>query len=362
MTRILVIEDEEALRLNLQALLEAEDYQSLGAANGRSGVELAREHLPDLILCDVMMPELDGYGVLAELHQDPVTATIPFIFLTAKADKLALRQGMELGADDYLTKPFTIDEVLKAVTTRLEKRASVDKKYRQKLEDLRGSITFLLPHELRTPLTGILNGSEMLKEMWDELGQDDKLRMVDIVHHSAQRLQRLILNYLLYAELELAAAAPPAAPVLPAPGMNLHALVTAVATQKAHPAQREADLSFDLAEATLLISEDHLRKIVEELLDNAFKFSRAGTAVRVTGTRTDQAYTLAFVDHGIGLTVKQIADIGAYMQFERKLHEQQGSGLGLTIARRLVELYGGKLSIESIPGLQTTVSVTLPMG
>jgi len=269
---------------------------------------------------------------------------------------------MELGADDYLTKPFTIDEVLKAVTTRLEKQATVDKKYRQKLEDLRGSITFSLPHELRAPLTGILNGSELLIEMWDELERDEGLRMVDIVYHSAQRLQRLILNYLLYAELELAAAVPPAAPVLPEPSMNLQALVINVATQKAQHAQREADLTVDVAEATVLISEDHLRKIVEELLDNAFKFSKAGTVVCVTGTRADQAYTLAFIDQGRGLTVQQIADIGAYMQFERKLHEQQGSGLGLTIARRLVELHGGKLSIESIPGQQTIVSVTLPMG
>jgi two-component system, sensor histidine kinase and response regulator len=361
MTKILVIEDEDALRINLQALLKAEDFQSLGAANGRSGVELAREYLPDLILCDVMMPELDGYGVLAELRRDPVTATIPFIFLTAKANKPDLRQGMELGADDYLTKPFTIDEVLKAVTTRLEKQATVDKKYRQKLENLRGSIAFSLPHELRTPLTGILTGTDLLKEMWDELERDEGLRMVDIVQHSAQRLQRLILNYLLYAELELAAAAPPAAPVLPEPGMNLNALVTEIANHKAQQVKREADLSLDLAEGTVLISEDHLRKIVEELLDNAFKFSRAGTTVRVTGIRTDQSYTLSFIDQGCGLTVQQIADIGAYMQFERKLHEQQGSGLGLTIARRLVELYGGKLSIESTPGRQTTVQVTLPM-
>ena len=111
MTRILVIEDEEALRVNLQTILEAENFQSMGAANGRIGVDLAREQLPDLILCDVMMPELDGYGVLAELRQDPITATIPFIFLTAKADKSDLRQGMNLGADDYLIKPFRVNEL-----------------------------------------------------------------------------------------------------------------------------------------------------------------------------------------------------------------------------------------------------------
>jgi two-component system sensor histidine kinase/response regulator len=359
MPKILVIEDEEALRINLQSLLEAEDFHSIGAPDGRRGVELAREHLPDVILCDVMMPELDGYGVLAELRQDPITATIPFIFLTAKADKPALRQGMELGADDYLTKPFTVDEVLKAVTTRLEKQASVDKKFRKKLEDLRSSITLSLPHELRTPLTGILNGSSLLEEMFDELDRDDMLRMIDVVHHSAQRLQRLILNYLLYAELEVAAVSHETSRA-PGTSTNLKALVIKVAAPLAKQAQREADLSFDLVEAAVLISEEHLQKIVEELLDNAFKFSQAGTAVRITGRQTDQRYALDFVDHGRGMTAKQIADIGAYMQFERKLHEQQGSGLGLTIARRLVELYGGKLSIESTPGQQTTVSVTLP--
>jgi CheY-like chemotaxis protein len=90
--------------------------------NGLIGALWAREHLPDLIICDVMMPELDGYGVLAALRQDPATATIPFIFLTAKADKVDLRQGMELGADDYLTKPFTTEELLGAIASRFAKQ------------------------------------------------------------------------------------------------------------------------------------------------------------------------------------------------------------------------------------------------
>lgn len=103
MTKILVIEDEQGVRENLLEILEAENFDTIGAENGHVGITWAWEHRPDLIICDVMMPELDGYEVLKLLRQDPVTETIPFIFLTAKADKADLRQGMELGADDYLT-------------------------------------------------------------------------------------------------------------------------------------------------------------------------------------------------------------------------------------------------------------------
>ncbi|MGI8501040.1 MAG: EAL domain-containing response regulator [Hassallia sp.] len=124
MTKILVIEDEKFVRENLLELLEAEDFQTVPAANGRIGLELVTSENPDLILCDMMMPEIDGYGVLATLRQNPVTATIPFIFLTAKSSRSDFRQGMNLGADDYLTKPFTRAELLSAIEGRLNKQAT----------------------------------------------------------------------------------------------------------------------------------------------------------------------------------------------------------------------------------------------
>ncbi|MBW4645913.1 MAG: EAL domain-containing response regulator [Goleter apudmare HA4340-LM2] len=127
MTKILVIEDEESVRENLLDLLDAEDFDTIAAANGKIGVNLACSEFPDLILCDVMMPEIDGYGVLSTLRQDPTTATIPFIFLTAKSAKFDFRQGMDMGADDYLTKPFTRAELLSAIVNRLEKQANLKK-------------------------------------------------------------------------------------------------------------------------------------------------------------------------------------------------------------------------------------------
>jgi DNA-binding NarL/FixJ family response regulator len=121
MKKILVIEDEPETLDNLVLMLEMEGFKAFGASNGRAGVELARHETPDVILCDVTMPELDGYGVLEKLRADRATVSIPFIFLTAKGDKKDLRVGMNLGADDYLTKPASAVEVLEAINSRLER-------------------------------------------------------------------------------------------------------------------------------------------------------------------------------------------------------------------------------------------------
>jgi len=125
MPKILIIEDEESVRENILDLLEAEDFETIAAANGKIGLDLAISEVPDLILCDMMMPEIDGYQVLTALRQEPITATIPFIFLTAKSAKSDFRRGMDLGADDYITKPFTRAELLSAIMNRLEKYATL---------------------------------------------------------------------------------------------------------------------------------------------------------------------------------------------------------------------------------------------
>ncbi|MEG3929581.1 EAL domain-containing response regulator [Microcoleus sp. D3_18a_C4] len=129
MKKILVIEDEQLIRENILKLLKAEGFDVTGAENGAQGLNAAVSNLPDVILCDVMMPELDGYGVLVALRSNPVTATLPFVFLTGKADRSEMRQGMELGADDYLTKPFTKAELVGAISSRLKKQEAVAEQY-----------------------------------------------------------------------------------------------------------------------------------------------------------------------------------------------------------------------------------------
>jgi len=121
MKKILVIEDESVLRMNLAKTLRLEKFAPLTAANGREGIALARRELPDLILCDILMPEVNGWRVLEEIRADPNTARIPFIFLTAKGELPDLRAGMNLGADDYLVKPVHLDDLLAAIEARLER-------------------------------------------------------------------------------------------------------------------------------------------------------------------------------------------------------------------------------------------------
>lgn len=124
---VLIIEDNQDIRESTAEILELADYTVYTAENGKKGVELAQEHLPDIILCDIMMPELDGYGVLYMLSKNDQTAGIPFIFLTAKAERSDMRKGMEMGADDYLTKPFDDMELLTAIESRLQKRSQLTK-------------------------------------------------------------------------------------------------------------------------------------------------------------------------------------------------------------------------------------------
>jgi len=357
MKKILVIEDTPSLREGILEVLHTGGFEVVGAENGRIGVQLAREYRPDLIICDVMMPELDGYHVLAALRQDPTTATIPFIFLPSRGAREDIRQGMGIGADDYLTKPFKIEELLSAVRTRLERQAAVSKKF----EDLRVNISTALPHELRTPLTGIIGFSQMLKDPSLTFTREETAEIGKAIYDSGLRLKRLIENYLLYVDIGLIAADPEKTKALSQTSIvNPGEIVGVIAKEKAKDAHREADLILQVTPTEeLQMAEDHFRKIIEELVDNALKFSQAGTPVRITAVVREGTFTLSVMDSGRGMTPEQIANIGAYMQFDRKLYEQQGSGLGLAIVKGLVELYEGQLSITSVPHQQTTVCIQL---
>ncbi|MBW4574916.1 MAG: response regulator [Aphanothece sp. CMT-3BRIN-NPC111] len=361
MQKILVIEDEKAVRENLLDMLDAEDFHAIGAENGRIGVQLAEEHIPNLIICDIMMPELDGYDVLVALRKNTETATIPFIFLTAKADKADLRQGMALGADDYLTKPFTRNELLQTITTRLSKQEAISKQTQKKLDELRANITLSLPAELRNPINKIIDISEIFINEYDSIEPIEILEKGEDINKYARNLYKLIQNFLILANIQIVATDPERIKALRNHRMSYpQSVITEVVTQKAQQVARESDWKLEVQDATVHISELKLKKILEELIDNAFKFSSAGTPVQVISTQDNNNYILYITDYGRGMTAEQIRKVGAYMQFERQLYEQQGSGLGLTIAKALTELHGGELTIESIPSKQTTVRLVLP--
>ena len=165
MTTILIIEDETAIRELISELLILEGFDVAEAVNGREGIAIAQSVLPDLIICDVMMPEIDGHGVLQALQKNPQTVSIPFIFLTAKGTRQDVRYAMNLGADDYLIKPFANDELLEVIQIRLRKKEIINQQYIEKLEENKEKISHLLYHDLLTNLPNQLS----LRENFERL-------------------------------------------------------------------------------------------------------------------------------------------------------------------------------------------------
>lgn len=203
MHRILVIDDEDQMRSLLRMALEDRGYEVMDAPNGQAGLEMVRAHVPALVLCDVNMSKLDGYATLASVRQDPLTMSVPFILMTGMADHAGLRQGMEMGADDYLPKPFTIPQLYAAVETRLKKADAMRVEAERKLDDLRANISMVLPHELRTPLNGILSFGELLANSAETLEKWEVAEMGRDIHESARKLERLVENALIFTQLQL---------------------------------------------------------------------------------------------------------------------------------------------------------------
>ena len=362
MKRILVIEDEAAVRANILEILDSGGYAGIGAENGRAGLETAQRERPDLILCDIMLPELDGYAILRALRQDARTTAIPLIFLTAKVDRDDVRHGMELGADDYIAKPFRRLDLLRAISARLQRRQELLQQAERQLKDLRSSINLALPHELRTALTGILGFSELISTHSNILELAELAEMGRAIYDSSTRLQHLLDNFLVYARLELLAADAAHVIALRQEGTSgAGDVVQALAVNKAQTLGRRHDLEVTTVDCMVAMSVAYFSKLCEELVDNAFKYSAPGTPVNVTAEIMANRLRLTIRDQGRGMTPQQMADIGAYVQFDRQTFERRGVGLGLIIAQRLAEIHGGWLRMASEAGVGTTISVELPL-
>lgn len=360
MAQILIVDDDDQLRQTIMMVLKLRGFTPLEADNGVAALEVARKHFPDLIISDINMPGQDGFSALKQIREDPSTAAIPMILMTGEMDS-NMRKGMELGADDFLTKPFAMPELLNAINARLRKHEVVQKAAEKKLSELRENISLMLPHELNTPLVGILGFGEIIHSCADTLKVEELREMGKNILESGQRLQKLIQNFLIFAQLELVGADPKeVAAMRQKLTANAAQVITLAARARVEAAQREKDLEENLTEARVEIAEDLLSKIVEELVGNALKFSKPGQKVKV-GNRLDGNFVeLTVADEGRGMKSEHVAQIDAYVQFDRKLHEQQGSGLGLAICKKLTDIHGGKLEVTSREGEGTTVTVRLP--
>jgi signal transduction histidine kinase len=363
MAKILIIEDEPLTRDVIVEVLKISGFTPMIAENGRIGLKLAKEELPDLIICDVVMPEIDGFELLTLLKQDQKTVNIPFVFLTAQAGFRESRKGMALGADDYLPKPFDIEELNRTIKTQLEKKDARKKEQLSQLNELRVNITSAIPHELHTSLNGIVGTTELLLSLDNSLDSDGRRELLEVIHDSAERLQCLTENFWFYTRLVLIDKDRDKLRELRGENVSSNGVGIAESLVKSlgEKWQRKDDLQFNLETAELAIAETDFQKLIHEIIDNACKFSPLGTPIEINSHCQGNQFILTVRDRGKGMTAEQIANIGAFRQFDRQKYEQQGLGLGLMIVKLLVELYQGKLSISSIPNVGTSIEISLPI-
>lgn len=357
MIKILIIEDESDIRETLKDVLTIIGYDVYEAENGQKGILIAKEIIPDLIICDIMMPIIDGYGVLSTLRKNPLTFSIPFLFLTARSTTSDRRFGMELGADDYITKPFNGDEIIRAIETRLEKSREIKDFYKDNLEDLRQNIASSLPHELRTPLTIMMGFAQMIKSGVNRLSKDDIKSMAENIYDAGNRLFKLIIKYTHYSELLS----------IEKGDINLNEKIidadrvivdTAVAMASMY--DKEDNLILEADRVKLKIPEQYFAKLIEELVENSLKFSDPETKIIINGKNTADKYIILFENSGREMRNEEISRIGAFVQFERKLFEQQGAGLGLAIVKKTCEIFNGSFNIKSEDSI-TKVIISFPI-
>lgn len=359
MPKILVIDDDPSLRRTLEVALRVFGYETVLAADGPQGIQAAQENLPDVILCDVNMPGMDGRAVLQAMRNDPALSNRQIVLMTGNQMQNPQREGMNLGADDYLPKPFEIAQLKTCVEARL-RRSQIY----QRLEDgmLRRHAEIFgatLPHEFMTPLNGILGFAEILKEDFGRLTPDEAKQMLGDIESCARRLHRTLMNYLQLVRLENGMADERAGPAPALPGENLGHLVAVVATEVAHANGRDADVRVSVEAVSARVHEADFRTVIEHLVENACHYSVAETPIDVSWKAEDGRPTLRVRDRGRGMSPEQIAQIGAFVQFGRKQFEQQGLGIGLALVKRLLERDAGVLRFESREGVGTTAIVEL---
>jgi signal transduction histidine kinase len=377
MSSILVIDDEPNNFDVIEVLLNVneQNYTLHYASGGQEAIANLEMFQPDLILLDVMMPSIDGIEVCRQIKAMSAWQSVPIIMVTALSTKEDLARCLEVGADDFISKPVSGIELRARVKSMLRIKHQYDRintlshlqentisLLQNNLDQLCGSLVSTLPHELNTPLNGVFGVIDLLVQEHQNMSTEEVQELLEMAQESAQRLEKLTKRFLQYARLEILANNPKTAQI-----ENINFKVsTQILIKDAIKAQSENcnrldDMVCELENIEVAIAERDFLSIVNELLENALKFSQPTTPVQINSQLKNGKFYLTISDQGRGMMAEQIAKIGAFTQFERKYYEQQGIGLGLKIVKKITELYGGEFLVSSVYHQGTTVSIELPV-
>ena len=360
MEKILVIEDNDLLRENISEILSMEGYDVFSAENGLVGVEKATAQNPDLIVSDVNMPVMDGFEVLEALRANDSVKTIPFIFLTVKNTMNELRTGMNLGADDYLTKPFDMRQLLTAVKTRLNKKNEIVEKEGAKYNELKNAVGLPITSVIDDPLRNIERLAELVTGQMSDLSASDVSEITKLIATDASKLRKDVNKVLFFYRVEaLKNNQESLAELTQFITPDADQLITYMTQDIGEEFNRNNDFQLHLEGVSLNLPQDFLDYIIKELLSNACRYSTKGTPIKITGQKRIDGYQITIQDQGIGFSDgKTLEHIAPYIRLNQEKCKSDGLGLGLYNVKTLAELFNAKLSLVSEPGLGSSISIS----
>lgn len=349
-TTLLVVDDNEPSRRLIRRVFEA-DYRVLEAANGEAGLAVVAASPPDCVLLDLVMPVLDGFGMLERLQGNPRTRDIPVIVLTAKEGSAAMERALRAGAVDYIIKPISAARVKVRVRSALERR-----RLARELEELRASFTSMLVHDLRSPLT-LLSAYVQLFDIRSEGLTAQQRRYIASMREACNRMIRLIGEILDIEKLEAGKL------VLHRESVDLPELVGEL-VERFRPVAVQQSIALTLAVTgePPRVSADpgRLEQVVMNLLTNALKFTPGGGAVTVEVASSSGGVQVAVSDTGPGIAAEEMPRLFEKFSQTSTGATKPGTGLGLVISRHLVEAHSGRIWAESTPAGGSRFAFSLP--
>ena len=356
---IICVEDEPILRETIVEELTDAGYIAIGAANGAEGLIAINKHKPNLVICDIQMPVMDGNEMLVSLREDhPEFDSIPFLFLSGRSERENIIEGRLRGADDYLVKPIDYTLLLATIESRLMSTSRIEASKQAELDELRSSILGLLPHELRTPLNHIIGFSSMIKdETLGPIENDKYLEYANDINKSGEHLMSIINNVLYLSDAISGSFESDFKECDVSDAINN---LIPEYSELAKDGDIKLTVSVDNDLPSVTATDEMLNNIFSSLLSNAIKFTPSGGSVTVKASaELMDIVTIVISDTGIGIEEENITKVmRAFGRAEDDMTRSTGgTGIGLTLAKALTELLGGELELQSELGKGTKVSL-----
>lgn len=362
--RILVVEDMAIQRENLKQILQLEGYTVEIGENGLDALEILKQgYTPELVICDIMMPEMDGYQLREAMRENLEWRGMGFIFLSAKASKADIQAGKSHGVEEYLTKPVEIPALLQAVEVSLRRLEEIRESEKRRNEELFRELFTRVSHEMRTPLSIITSGLSLF-ELESATSPEIK-EYLNYIINGHDRILALVEKVKHMEEAREAPAEYVTSPTIQSRDIRqLFENIFEKRTFFGRFTEKDVDFELNLADEDrkLNVNVSELEMILEEILENAIKFSDSARHVMVSGKMQDAGYELLVEDSGKGFPLEAEEEIfKPFYQHEREVLEQQGMGIGLAVAKSLASKNNIAIRIENSPENHGRFFLTIPV-